>query len=324
MDSNSLSENLTEEMWSSLVKKLLRKGLNDLSNGYLMIELLNSIISTVYKINMENMSLSLPEIFQMIFGHSNFISLILEDSGKCLTKESIISLLVTLVTLDSSVCKSEHIPLYLGAYHATLNKTDQSLLFLISLYEEAGIQLNKFRPFMWGSAGVNHYSLKAQTNLSLWKEPNLDDIITLLDREKMWHTILNFPLNLDLKPGVQELKYVETELDKIYDPRFLLSLFIVLLTPGSLVNCRKFIESKCLALIFTSLSSSVLNIRKAGYYVLHQFYEHLEGSRFKEKDLWLGILKLMKHNITKSNIKLSYLVTLFLCKVTDYAFKSGK
>ncbi|GFV99967.1 nucleolar pre-ribosomal-associated protein 1 [Trichonephila clavipes] len=104
---------------------------------------------------------------------------------------------------------------------------------------------------------------------------------------------------------------------KVYDMRFILPLFAHLLSPGTLVYCTQFIQSKVLMLIFISLSSLEAPVRALGFYCLALFYNHLEIAPFKEKIIWLCLLDFLRNAIESSNPKIPNIISLYLARVSD-------
>ncbi|GIY30835.1 nucleolar pre-ribosomal-associated protein 1 [Caerostris extrusa] len=151
----------------------------------------------------------------------------------------------------------------------------------------------------------------------LWKQPKLQDILSLYLPEKIENTLLNWPLDMKLEP-ISELVKVDNHLaHKMYDLRFCLPLFSYLLSPGAFVHCTQLIQSKVLMLIFISLSSLEAPVRALGYYCLTQFYQHLEGSNFREKGIWLCLLDSLCNSIVSTNPKIPNIITLFLARTVD-------
>ncbi|CAJ0959865.1 unnamed protein product, partial [Ranitomeya imitator] len=112
--------------------------------------------------------------------------------------ESLTDLLRSIVANCPSVCDKNHFAALLGAYGATLGVTDQKILLLLRAYEQNNLSLTDFRLLLWGPAAVEHHKTRKSLGKSLWQQPSMEEILTLLDREKMMKTILNFPLHRKL------------------------------------------------------------------------------------------------------------------------------
>ncbi|XP_076371791.1 nucleolar pre-ribosomal-associated protein 1 isoform X2 [Tachypleus tridentatus] len=313
-----------KEIWFKLVKVILKNSMRIEDGNLKLLSLLKNLCHIIYTQCSESFPFSGRVLYEMIIGHSNFLTVLLEEQPGVLNhKEAILDILITLVTVDGSLCMNHHVPMLLGGYHASLHKLDQKILYLLMLFEKHGAQLFNFKPFLWGQAAIGHYSLKKNIGLSLLKQPRMEEVLNLLDDEKMVLTALKFPLNLELqpKPPEEKLHQDDKENEKLYDPCFLLPFLTHLLTPGSLVHFKKFIEMNCLGLAFAALSSYDSSMRAAGYTILSSFYQHLEGSFYKDKRIWLVLLDSVKNSLEKSNTRLPCIITMFLVKVTQLMFK---
>ena len=58
------------------------------------------------------------------------------------------------------------------------------------------------RPYLWGSAGSSHYSIKSNLSLTLSTQPSVDSVIECLDRDLLHKSAYNLPLHRQLSPGV--------------------------------------------------------------------------------------------------------------------------
>ncbi|RMC07733.1 hypothetical protein DUI87_17212 [Hirundo rustica rustica] len=54
---------------------------------------------------------------------------------------------------------------------------------------------------LWGPAAVEHHKTCKSLGKSLWQQPSMEEILCLLDREKMMKTILSFPQHRRLLPS---------------------------------------------------------------------------------------------------------------------------
>ncbi|GFR14196.1 nucleolar pre-ribosomal-associated protein 1 [Trichonephila clavata] len=198
-----------------------------------------------------------------------------------------------------------------------MSNIDQKLLYLLKLYADNNIDMNDYSPFVWGKSAISHYSVMKASERFLWKKPSLQDVLSLFVPEKIETTILYFPLTMKLQPCSKLFEMDSHLANKIYDMRFILPLFAHLLSPGTLVYCTQFVQSKVLMLIFISLSSWETSVRALGFYCLALFYQHLEIARFKEKTIWLCFLDFLRNSIESSNPKIPNIVSLFLARVAD-------
>ena len=58
------------------------------------------------------------------------------------------------------------------------------------------------RPYLWGSAGSSHYSIKSNLTLTLSTQPSVDSVIECLDRDLLHKSAYNLPLHRQLSPAV--------------------------------------------------------------------------------------------------------------------------
>lgn len=58
------------------------------------------------------------------------------------------------------------------------------------------------RPYLWGSAGSSHYSIKSNLTLTLSTQPSVDSVIECLDRDLLHKSAYNLPLHRQLSPDV--------------------------------------------------------------------------------------------------------------------------
>ncbi|XP_066036371.1 nucleolar pre-ribosomal-associated protein 1 [Chamaea fasciata] len=321
-------EEVDPDDWCSLVKTGLKYRYRDET----FLKVLNVGIQLLYK---EGSSLSqrlikLSKLHMMVTQHSLFLSAILrsreEDGMNIQTREALVDILLTAVQLSPSLCDSSHLPVLLGAYGATLSTVDQKILLLLQLYEKNNQSLLNSRILLWGPAAVEHHKTCKSLGKSLWQQPSMEEILCLLDREKMMKTILSFPQHRRLLPsqGIQGSLYKDEtvkSLDDFYDPCFLLQLFSELTRPECVVACHKFVEVNALGLTVAALSSYDSNMRAAAYSVLASFRSHLEGVRFREKSQLLYLLDAVQNGIRQPNLRFTFSLTLYIARVAQQILK---
>jgi nucleolar pre-ribosomal-associated protein 1 len=66
------------------------------------------------------------------------------------------------------------------------------------MYEAGGVSLYEYRPYLWGEAAVSHYSVKSKMVMSLWRQPQANQVLQLLDVDCILETLKNFPLSRSL------------------------------------------------------------------------------------------------------------------------------
>ncbi|XP_021404256.2 nucleolar pre-ribosomal-associated protein 1 isoform X2 [Lonchura striata] len=328
-------EEVDPDDWCNLVKTGLKYHYRDET----FLKVLNVAIQLLYK---KEPSLSrglfkLSKLHMMVTQHSLFLSAILrsrEEDGMNIqtrgTREALVDILLTAVKLSPSLCESSHLPVLLGAYGATLSTVDQKILLLLQLYEKNNQSLINSRILLWGPAAVEHHKTCKSLGKSLWQQPSMEEILCLLDQEKMMKTILSYPQHRQLLPsqtwfqGIQESLYKDEtvkNLDDFYDPCFLLPLFSELTRPECVVACHKFVEVNALGLTVAALSSYDSNMRAAAYFVLASFRSHLEGARFQEKSQLLYLLDAVQNGIRQPNLRFTFSLTLYTARVAKQILK---
>ncbi|XP_036418285.1 nucleolar pre-ribosomal-associated protein 1 isoform X2 [Colossoma macropomum] len=317
-------ENVRAVDWNVFVKSGLKYRYQD--QGFLVT--FNTLLELVYKsVNTSKELLSIETLHMMVTSHSLFLPTMLSSQNEadiipdC--KEALVSLLLTLVKKCPEVCNSNHFPVLLGAYGATLNPTDQKLLQLLQEYEKKNISLVKFQCLLWGPAAVDYQKTRKCLGLSLWQQPSSEQLLAQLAADRMLNTVAFFPLHRRLVPQEGQ-EVICTEEPKgtpdklcLYDPCFLLPLFSFILRPESVVDCQKFVSCHALGVTVVALSSHDHKMRSAAYHVLCSFYEHLEGACFREKKQLLYLLDTVKNGIQKQNLKVSFVHTTYIAKVAQ-------
>ncbi|KAJ7418039.1 URB1 ribosome biogenesis 1 [Willisornis vidua] len=314
--------------WYSLVKAGLKYRYKDEA----FLKVLNIAFQLLYKkdSSLSQSLVELSKLHMMVMQHSLFLSAILrsreEDGTNIQRREALVDVLLTAVQLSPSLCESSHVAVLLGAYGATLSAIDQKILLLLQLYEKNTHSLTNFRILLWGPAAVEHHKTCKSLGKSLWQQPSMEEVLCLLDREKMMKTILSFPQHRRLLPSqeIQESLYKDEtvkSLDDFYDPCFLLQLFSELTRPECMVACHKFVEVNALGLTVAALSSYDSNMRAAAYFVLASFRSHLEGARFQEKSQLLYLLEAVQNGIKQPNLRFTFSLTLYIARVAQQILK---
>ncbi|NXP74212.1 NPA1P protein, partial [Ramphastos sulfuratus] len=321
-------EEVDPEDWYSFMKTGLKYRYRDEA----FLKVLNTAVQLLYKQDSElSQSLvKLSKLHMMVTQHSLFLSAILrsreEDGTNIQTREALVDILLTVVKLSPSLCESSHLAVLLGAYGATLSAVDQKILLLLQLYENNNQSLINSRILLWGPAAVEHHKTCKSLGKSLWQQPSMEEILCLLDQEKMMKTILSFPQHRRLLSSqeVQESLYRDENvksLDDFYDPCFLLQLFCELTRPECVVACHKFVEVNALGLTVAALSSYDSNMRAAAYFVLASFRSHLEGARFREKNQLLYLLDAVQNGIELPNLRFTFSLALYIARVAQQILK---
>ncbi|XP_058490255.1 nucleolar pre-ribosomal-associated protein 1 [Solea solea] len=317
------AEDVTASEWNTFVKNGLKYRYRD----HHFLNTLTNLVDLIYDgSDVQKDLIPLSTLHMMASSHSLFLPTMLdEEPSRCQVKEALVSLLLCLVKKCPTVCNINHFVVFLGAYGATLNNSDQKLLLLLQEYERNHVSLLKFQSFLWGRAAVEHHKTRMSLGASLWKQASSDDMLALLKPELMLRTIAQFPQQRKIIPQEgKELLYSNDavkDLGNVYDPCFLLPLFSVILQPECVIDCVKFVSSHALGLTVMALSSYDPKVRAAAYHVLSCFYQHLEGARFREKRQLLYMMDTVKNGIQTQNQRLPFVMTIYISKVAQQMLK---
>ncbi|XP_046573263.1 nucleolar pre-ribosomal-associated protein 1-like isoform X3 [Haliotis rubra] len=296
--------------WLDFVKV----GLKVLFCEPMLLKVIDRLVPLVY-VESHDVSPPITMLYEMLMSHSQFMLVMLGEKGQEV-KDQMVNLLLTLVETNSECCDPSHYTVLQGTYGATLSQTDQRLLKMMFVYEKHGKGLSDARPFLWGPKALEHYALRKSLASSLLKQPSMEQIVDAFNVRNMYKSALNFPISRKLTPAVvMESEEVKATVD-VYDPCFVLPLFCGLLRSDSLVDCRKFVSSHCLAYTLTALSSHEPSIRKAAYTVLARYVDHLSGVKFHERLQVTYLLDTLRNSVQEPNQRLSCLITLFLARVS--------
>ncbi|XP_077063759.1 nucleolar pre-ribosomal-associated protein 1 [Siphateles boraxobius] len=319
-----LPENITASDWNTFVKSGLKYRYSDSS----FLGTINTLVEIIYgRPETPKELLPMSTIHMMTTSHSLFLPTMLatqnESHSPHLSKESLVSFLLTLVKKCPEVCNSNHFLVLLGAYGASLSTTDQKLLLVLQEYEKNNISLTDFQYVLWGPAAVEHHKARKSLGPSLWQRPSSEQLLSLLTAEMMLNTVTHFPqqrriiLQGSRNPVYTQEGKRSLDLSSLYDPCFLLPLFSFILRPECAVDCQKFVSSHALGVAVAALSSCDPKVRAAGYQVLGSFYQHLEGARFREKRQLLYLLDTVKNGIQKQNLQVPFVHVAFIAKVAQ-------
>ncbi|XP_077396813.1 nucleolar pre-ribosomal-associated protein 1 [Festucalex cinctus] len=316
------SDDIAAADWNAFV----RIGLKCRYRDEHFLKTLRSLLEAMYHpSDIPNGLIPLATLHMMTSSHSLFLPTMLDcdddDPSRSQAKEALVSLLLSLLRKCPAVCNMNHFLVLLGAYGATLSNTDQTILLLLQEYEKNHISLLKFQSIIWGPAALEHHKTRKSLGSSLWKQTHSDDILALLNADKMLRTIARFPQSRRIIPQADKVQLfdikAEKDLSGLYDPCFLLPLFSAILRPEAVVDCFKFVSTHALGLTLAALSSYDAKVRAAAYHVLTCFYQHLEAARFREKRQLLYLLDMVKNGVQKQNQRLPFVLTTYISKVSQ-------
>ncbi|XP_076163667.1 nucleolar pre-ribosomal-associated protein 1 isoform X2 [Ptiloglossa arizonensis] len=303
----------TNHSWFQFIRFSMKFGFKELKHNKQPLPILKTL-STLCDITYKNDSDSeyVKTLFEMATSHSEFLNIMLESSD---AKRDLVELLWILIQKNKTVMVLTHVPVYLAAYNATLNATDQYLLLILQYYESNNINIDEYRPYLWGNAAAVYYSVKGETHMNLWREPSTSQVLNLFEESIINNTIKNYPMNRALK-NIELHRTSDT-----YDPAFYLPLLYFLLSENNVISCHKIAQSGALALAFAACSSNHSDVRMLAYTLIARYYTHLEASSSKAKLLWMRLIDALRYGIISlqselNNIRLNCIVSIFLARTS--------
>lgn len=321
---------IKSQNWSNLCKSILKQCIylsedimEDELNS-LVLKLLAFMFDKLYENGQDNVDVK--QYFEMIFSHSKFLEVLLSTSTNIFkVKTEMLHLLTILALKNQSVLEEKQIPILLGAYDAKLTHRDRYILALLQMYEEVDINLNTYRPFIWGESAVAFYSLRdeeARNNLK-HQETSISQVMSLIEFNRSDYTLKNFPVwrklntlkqlpNISFKDPENNLfDYGNNALEKLvergepispedlklcpkregifeecYDPSFLIPLMAMSFAPDVYSQPVRPVQNGLLSIVFAGLSSLDRDMRLAAGCAQIRYREHFEASKFFEKPIW--------------------------------------
>lgn len=180
--------------WQNFCKAVLKDSLKirtaDHGNtcGPQLLYLLTTLVKLFYRTDHED----IVTLFEMVTSHSEFLNVMLSHHSSDI-KSRLIEFLFSLMTLNKSVMKTQQIPVYLSAYHATRSPCDRMLLTIIHYYESNGLPVNDYKPYVWGDSAANHYAVRKNRTSSLWAHPTPNQVLNLFEKDILDKTVRHFP-----------------------------------------------------------------------------------------------------------------------------------
>jgi hypothetical protein len=239
----------------------LKNGLKSSSNSKLLI----TLALLLKPINVEDSLVG--EMFDMLVTHSNFFMTAFNTKSTGLRwKTSLFYLFDVLIRKNPALTAEKHIPILLSSYNASMSSCDQIILNLLKFYElECSIDLYNFRPLIFGSAALSHYSInrKEEEKTLDGKNSAFHKLVNNFEKPMIENTLNNYPIKIREKFDVAKfLSNVDDEENsKIYDPEYFLPLFEMLLGTDSFDFTSIGIKNNLLPLIVPALSCEDENMR---------------------------------------------------------------
>lgn len=184
----------TTNTWSTFVKNSIRAGLSTKnSHGDIVLRQLSTLIELLYAD--DSSTEVLRDHFESFINHPAYFDFVLGNTNSPL-KESIFFLTFTFIKKGPGLALEKHIPVYLGAYQASLSKTDQFILALLQIYERTKISFSKFRPLIWGEAAILRHSLRAGDDKSdtLNKKSGYLETLNLFEESIVRESFVKYPV----------------------------------------------------------------------------------------------------------------------------------
>ena len=276
-----------KDLWPLYMKSTLKYGLKADSNNLILKAFGTTLDNLVLSKDFKNEA---EQIYSMITGHSQFVQVMF--SSKSAIKESLLKVILVLVQNYPKICTTAQIPIFLGAYNGTLSEADRTLLDILYFQEVQGmVNLQMFKPLLWGQAAIGKYSSSLNKTQNMTKIMKASEVLGLIHSETMLKSSLNFPLKFENMMNDS----------KLYDPRFFLPLICQLCAADKFVDKHlKLIESGALGMAFASLSCHDEQTRQIGIVALHRIYvqlEHAKKSLSAEKQVWLHLVDIVRNGL---------------------------
>lgn len=187
-------------IWQNFCKAVLKDSLKvrtvaqGSTSGPQLLFLLTTLVKLFYTLDSED----IVTLFDMVTSHSEFLNVMLSHHSSDI-KSRLVEFIYTLIQLNKSVMKSQQIPVYLSAYHATRSPCDRIILSILQFYESNGQPVNEYKPYVFGDSAANHYAVRKSRTSSLWGHPTPNRILNLFGKETIERTVRNFPVTQKLE-----------------------------------------------------------------------------------------------------------------------------
>lgn len=276
---------VNEKIWETFYKTCLKSGLKS-ADGSKTLVLLGQVIRTI-SMNPEDV----VTIFDMILTHSNFFNVVFNfrSSGRVI-KRNLFFLLNVLVQKNPAVAHEKHVPIFLSAYQASMSACDQLILNLLRFYElKCEVDFFDFRPFLFGSTALSHFTSSDDQEMKLIKK-NVDDmnivifkLLNSFEKTMVENTVNNYPIRRQLAgvPASDLDQFLEDlpEMENVYDPGYFLPLFEMVLDSSTFNFTSVAVKNNLMSLIFPALSCEDENMRLLSAHCLLKCRESNDGKK---------------------------------------------
>lgn len=183
-------------IWQNFCKATLKDSLKvkTADQGYTIGPKLLALLTELVKLLYPDSHEDITTLFDMVTSHSEFLNVMLSLYSSDI-KSRLIEFLYTLILKNKTVMKTQHIPVYLSAYHATRSPCDRLIVAILHFYETNGQPVNEYKPYLWGDSAANYYAVRKNRSASLWSHPTPNQLLNLFDKEVIERTVRNFPVN---------------------------------------------------------------------------------------------------------------------------------
>jgi len=231
-------------------------------------------------------------------------------------KDVIIELIEFLIKCDPmKCCKPSYLPQIMAAYNATISETDKRIFNILKIFEtEAGVSVAD-ASILWSYSSLDIRERNQERN-HLNNGIMVVEIMNLIDSNWMGYTIQWYGMN-DSMTSKSEDQLVSRRLTPLYDQDFFLPLFAQLLNiAGTKFDIHRFIELNCFGLVVMALSSTNIERRKIGYFLIDQLYGILGSSNLREKKQLLLLCDAFKNAIVDRDTpqRIPNIISLFVAQ----------
>lgn len=214
-------------IWQNFCKATLKDSLKvkTADQGYTvgpkLLALLTELVKLFYPENQDDIT----TLFDMVTSHSEFLNVMLSLHSSDI-KSRLIEFLYTLILKNKSVMKTQQIPVYLSAYHATRSPCDRLIVAILHFFETNGQPVNEYKPYVWGDSAANYYAVRKNRSSSLWSHPTPNQVLNLFDKETIERTVRNFPVtqkfeyHYELNPNIGVVTEVTKSVRSVINEMF--------------------------------------------------------------------------------------------------------
>jgi len=189
----------------------------------------------------------------------------------------------------------------LSVYTAKQTIEDVQIFNLLQVIEtKLGVSLKIAAPLVFGPKSVPYYMDLIKYGRTLRGIISPNEFFSYLNKEILLKT------SYIMCRGPRE---------ELYDPRFLLRLFLSMVQRGTELKCQAFIGNGALQFVLSALSLRDSELRSMAYVILQRFLSltnELSDEDFPEQALISYFLRLIKYGVQKPNQRLTSPVSRFL------------